>query len=168
MSAFHHHLLAEEFIVVDNEHSITNFFHPDAGFQQNTGQTKCQGFSTIPLSNSTASNDLGVREYYAYINHNSMAEEQLLPCALYKTNRRKSAIRLHIYSRCLSQCFQENQVRLVMHGSGASVTQWLSAGLLANMPNDRSCAWGMIHNKIHLIRQGCPRPSIALQCRIVA
>ena len=26
----------------------------------------------------------------------------------------------------------------------------------------------MIHDKIHLISPGCPRPSIALQCRIVA
>ena len=28
--------------------------------------------------------------------------------------------------------------------------------------------WGMIHNKIHLISLGCPRSSIALQCRIMA
>ena len=32
---------------------------------------------------------------------------------------------------------------------------------------DRSCARGMIHN-IHLISQGCPRPSLAVQCRIIA
>ena len=33
---------------------------------------------------------------------------------------------------------------------------------------DESCTWDMIHNKIHLISQGCPRPSVALQHRIVA
>ena len=32
----------------------------------------------------------------------------------------------------------------------------------------RSCTRDMIHNKIHLIIQGCPRPSIALQCRIMS
>ena len=43
-----------------------------------------------------------------------------------------------------------------------SVVQWQRAGLLANWSSDRSCAWGMIHNKIHLIRSGCLRTSIAL------
>ena len=51
---------------------------------------------------------------------------------------------------------------------GVSVVQWQCAGLLANWLSDWSCARGMIHNKIHLICSGCPRPSIALQCRIVA
>ena len=36
------------------------------------------------------------------------------------------------------------------------------------LPSDRSCVRGMIHNKIHRIRPGCPRPSIALQCRVVS
>ena len=36
------------------------------------------------------------------------------------------------------------------------------------IPVARSCARGMIHNKIHLIRPGYPRPSVALQRRIVA
>ena len=44
----------------------------------------------------------------------------------------------------------------------------LLAGLLVNRSSNQSCTWGMNHNKIHLIRPGCPRPSIALQCRIVA
>ena len=38
---------------------------------------------------------------------------------------------------------------------------WYS-GLLSNRSSDQSCARGMVHNKIHLIRQGCLRPSIAL------
>ena len=33
---------------------------------------------------------------------------------------------------------------------------------------DRSCTRGMIRTRIHIICPGCPRPSIALQCRIVA
>ena len=33
---------------------------------------------------------------------------------------------------------------------------------------ERSCTWGMIHIKIHLISSGFPQTSIALQCRIVA
>ena len=40
---------------------------------------------------------------------------------------------------------------------------WWCAGLLANRSSDRSCASGMIHNKIHRIRPGCLRPSIALK-----
>ena len=34
--------------------------------------------------------------------------------------------------------------------------------------HDQSCTRGMIHYKIHLIIPGCPQPSMALQCRIVA
>ena len=33
-----------------------------------------------------------------------------------------------------------------------------------NRSSDRSCIWGLIHMKNHLISSGCPRPSIALQC----
>ena len=40
--------------------------------------------------------------------------------------------------------------------------------LPANISSDRSCTRGMIHNKIDLISSDCTRPSIALQCRIVA
>ena len=48
--------------------------------------------------------------------------------------------------------------------SGASVVQWLlRAGLLVNRSSDWSCTGGMIHNRMHLIVPGCPRPSIALQ-----
>ena len=50
----------------------------------------------------------------------------------------------------------------------ASIVQWWRARLLANRLSDRSWVWGMIHNKIHLICTGFLRPSIALQCRIVA
>ena len=38
----------------------------------------------------------------------------------------------------------------------------------ANRLSDRSCARGMIHNKIYLVRRSYPRPSMALQCRIMA
>ena len=50
---------------------------------------------------------------------------------------------------------------------GASVVQWQHAGLLANRSSNWSCARGMIHNKIYLICPACPRPNIALQCRIM-
>ena len=48
---------------------------------------------------------------------------------------------------------------------GTVVARWTT---VTNRSNDRSYARGMIHYKIHLIRPGCPRPSIALQCRIMA
>ena len=48
------------------------------------------------------------------------------------------------------------------------MVQWQHAGLQINRSSDRSCTWGMIHIKIHLISPGYPRRSIALQCRIVA
>ena len=51
---------------------------------------------------------------------------------------------------------------------GASVVQWQRTGLLVNRSSGRSCSRGMIHNKIHLISPGCPRPNTALQSRIVA
>ena len=50
---------------------------------------------------------------------------------------------------------------------GASVAQWYRAGLLVNSSSDQSCTRDMIHNKFNLISPGCPRPSIALNCRIV-
>ena len=42
------------------------------------------------------------------------------------------------------------------------------AELLVNRSSDRSCTTGMMYNKIHIISPGCPRPDIALQCKIVA
>ena len=33
---------------------------------------------------------------------------------------------------------------------------------------DQSCTWGMIHTKVHIINPSCPRPSIAIHCRIMA
>ena len=59
---------------------------------------------------------------------------------------------------------------LLLMGSydvGLSVVQWWRTGLLANRSN-RSCTSGKIQNKIYLICPGCPRPRIALQCRMVA
>ena len=47
----------------------------------------------------------------------------------------------------------------------ASLVQCLRVGLQANRLSDRQ---GHDSLKIHLIRQGCSRPSIALQFRIVA
>ena len=42
---------------------------------------------------------------------------------------------------------------------GTVLARW--TGLLANRSSDRSCARGKINNKIHHIRPGCLRPSIA-------
>ena len=50
---------------------------------------------------------------------------------------------------------------------GAAVAQWKHAVLQINSPRDQSCTWGVVHSEIHLIRLDRPRPSIALQCRIV-
>ena len=44
---------------------------------------------------------------------------------------------------------------------GAVVARWTQQG-------DRSCDWGMMQHKIHLIRPGCLRFSLTLQCRIMA
>ena len=41
---------------------------------------------------------------------------------------------------------------------GAFVAQWQCAGLLVNRWRNQSCTRGMIHNKNHLISQGCLRP----------
>ena len=49
----------------------------------------------------------------------------------------------------------------------AGVAQWYRAGLQIKCGN-QSCTWGMIRTKIHLISPGFPRPSSAIQCRIVA
>ena len=43
-----------------------------------------------------------------------------------------------------------------------------SAGVLVNRSSKQSCTMGMIHNKIHIISPGCPRPTIAFKCRIMA
>ena len=58
---------------------------------------------------------------------------------------------------------------------GAAIAQWWQqTGLQVNKLSDRSCTSGMIHTKIEYmivieyIIQGCPRPSIVLQYRIVA
>ena len=40
--------------------------------------------------------------------------------------------------------------------------------VVAHWTVDRSCTRGMIHNKIHLINRYCPRPSISLECSVVA
>ena len=48
---------------------------------------------------------------------------------------------------------------------GAAVAQWQHIGLQVKRSSDRSCTWGMIRYKFHLISPGCPQPSIALQCR---
>ena len=48
---------------------------------------------------------------------------------------------------------------------GSSVVGHWTAG---QQVERRSCTRGTIHNKIHLISLGCPQPSIALLCRIVA
>ena len=45
---------------------------------------------------------------------------------------------------------------------------WYSGSALDCRSSDRSCGRGMIHNNIHVICLGYPRPSITLQCRIVA
>ena len=57
----------------------------------------------------------------------------------------------------------------IQWGQWASV-QWQCIRLLVNRLTNRSCTRGMImiHNKIQLISLGYPRPSKALQCRIVA
>ena len=44
------------------------------------------------------------------------------------------------------------------HKRETSVVQWCHAGLLANRSSDWSCARGIIHNKIRLIRPGCSGP----------
>ena len=41
------------------------------------------------------------------------------------------------------------------------VVYWTAGQML-----DRTCIWGMIHTKIHLICLGCSRPNIALRCLI--
>ena len=46
-------------------------------------------------------------------------------------------------------------------GGEVGVVQYWRAGLLAKRLSERSCTTDMIHNKIHLIRLGYPRPSIA-------
>ena len=51
---------------------------------------------------------------------------------------------------------------------GTVLAQWLRAGQQINRSSDRFCTWGIIHTKSHLISPGCPRPSTALQSRIVA
>ena len=56
-----------------------------------------------------------------------------------------------------------------MHASllvGADMAQWSHAK--RSRSSDRSCTWGMIHTKIHLISPGCPDPGLALQCRMVS
>ena len=50
---------------------------------------------------------------------------------------------------------------------GVTVAQQYRPGLKVNKSNDWSFTWGTIDIKI-LISPGCPGPSIALQCRIVA
>ena len=45
-----------------------------------------------------------------------------------------------------------------IRNSGSTLDCWSSGQVIG----------GMIHNKIHLISPGCPQPSIALQCRIMA
>ena len=42
------------------------------------------------------------------------------------------------------------------------------AGLQVSKLSEWSCTWGMGHSKIHVISLGCPQPSVALQCWIVA
>ena len=42
------------------------------------------------------------------------------------------------------------------------MVQWQHAGLQVNRSSDHSCTRGMIHNKIHLICQACPGPSISI------
>ena len=50
----------------------------------------------------------------------------------------------------------------------AAVVQLQREGLQVNRSIDRSCTWGMMNNKIHVIYPLCPRLSIAVQCRILA
>ena len=47
--------------------------------------------------------------------------------------------------------------------NGTVVARWQSVGLQIKMSSDRSCTWGMIHTKIHLISPGY---QVALQSRI--
>ena len=72
--------------------------------------------------------------------------------------RCKAWVLLHVQQTCNA---------IVPWTLGAS---WYSCSveLLVNRSSERSCTRGMIHNKFISLPPGCPRPSIALQCRIVA
>ena len=61
-------------------------------------------------------------------------------------------------------CFQP-QTFMILTTAHLYCIQW-SIGIITN--SDWSCTRGTIHNKIYLIRPGCLRPSVALQCRIMA
>ena len=67
---------------------------------------------------------------------------------------------IYIYTSDYISIYLSTSISLSLFLSlGAPMVQW------QRWLSDRSCAWGMIHNKLHFIRPGCPRPRITLQCR---
>ena len=70
----------------------------------------------------------------------------------------------HETADCMIGCERRGQhecsnCMLFYINQGATVAQWSSTGLLVNRSSERSGTRGMIHTKIHLISQGCPRSS---------